>query len=67
MAKSKHREHGEIKKQVSVGLTPSSVEGLDKQAQRLGISRSQLIEMIGRGEISLSHVDKQILGESLIG
>lgn len=67
MPKSKHREHGEIKRQVSVGLTQGSVEGLDKQARKMGVSRSQLIEMIGRGEISLTHVDKQILGESLIG
>ncbi|MGD1912096.1 MAG: ribbon-helix-helix protein, CopG family [Rivularia sp. (in: cyanobacteria)] len=67
MPKSKHRENGEIKKQVSVGLTQTSVEGLDKQARQMGVSRSQFIEMIGRGEISLTHVDKQLLGECLIG
>ncbi|WP_425526032.1 ribbon-helix-helix protein, CopG family [Halotia branconii] len=50
-----------------MGLTQTSVEGLDRLAQKLGVSRSQLIEMIGRGEISLSNVDKQFLGESLIG
>ncbi len=63
MPKSKHREYGEIKKQVSLGLTPTGVEGLDKQAEKMGVSRSQLIEMIGRGEITLHAVDKQRLGE----
>lgn len=65
--KSKHREHGEIKKQIGVALTQTGAEGLDKLAQKLLVSRSQLIEMIGRGEISLNNVDKQLLGECLIG
>ncbi|PAX52863.1 hypothetical protein CK510_17040 [Brunnivagina elsteri CCALA 953] len=65
--KSKHREHGETKKQYSLGLTQTGVQGLDEKASKLGVSRSQLIEMIGRGEISLTSVDKQFLGELLIG
>ncbi|MEA5579544.1 hypothetical protein [Anabaena sp. UHCC 0451] len=64
MPKAKHREHGELKKVISLGLTPTGLQGLDTQAQKMGVSRSQLIEMIGRGEIPINGVDKQLLGES---
>ncbi|AKG21799.1 hypothetical protein IJ00_11500 [Calothrix sp. 336/3] len=67
MPKSKHREYGEIKKPVALGLTQAGLEGLDKLAVKVGVSRSQLVELIGRGEISLNSVDKQFLGESSIG
>lgn len=50
-----------------MGLTQAGVEGLDRQAEKLGISRSHLVDKIGRGEISLTFVDKQMLGESSIG
>lgn len=63
MPKTKHMEHGEIRKPVSLGLTPGAVKGLDSQAKQLGISRSDLVERIGRGEISLTGPEATLLGE----
>jgi tartrate dehydratase beta subunit/fumarate hydratase class I family protein len=41
----------EPKKRVSIVLTPTAIEGLDKMADSLNISRSELIEMVGRGDL----------------
>lgn len=41
----------ELKKRVMLSLTPTSVDGLDALAHGLGISRSELVERIGRGVI----------------
>jgi hypothetical protein len=46
----------ELKKRVMLSLTPTSVDGLDAIAHGLGISRSELVERIGRGVISI-HLD----------
>jgi hypothetical protein len=47
-------EHDEVKKQTNLSLTPTAVEGLDAIAKERGISRSELVEQIGRGIIPLA-------------
>jgi hypothetical protein len=46
--------HNELKGRVNLSLTPQAVEGLDILAAERGLSRSELIERIGRREIPLS-------------
>ena len=43
----------EMKHKYTLALTPSSVANLDAIAQQLEISRSELVEQIGRGIIGL--------------
>jgi len=43
-----------LKKRYSMTLTPTGADGLDAIASSLGISRSELVERIGRGLIPLS-------------
>mgnify|MGYP002795112919 CR=1 FL=1 len=64
MKKSKHRENGEIKKNISIGVTETALSGLDALAENANVSRSHLIEMIGRGEIPVQLLSPQSLGES---
>ncbi|BBD63588.1 CopG domain protein DNA-binding domain protein (plasmid) [Nostoc sp. HK-01] len=45
--------YSEIKKCVSIGITPTALTGLDELSQQLDISRSEMIERIGRGLIKL--------------
>lgn len=42
-----------LKKCVSVGITKNAVDGLDQLSHERGISRSELIERIGRGLIKI--------------
>lgn len=65
MAKAKHLQHGETKNNVMIVLTPTGVKGLDEQAKALGISRSELVERIGRKQIPLASQEGQLLGEPL--
>jgi len=46
----------ELKKRVSVSLTPTGIDGLDNLAASMDMSRSDLLERIGRG-IILIHPD----------
>ncbi|WP_096598992.1 ribbon-helix-helix domain-containing protein [Calothrix sp. NIES-2100] len=63
--KTKTAAHGMKKKDVTVTLTPEGVELLDSKASILGISRSELIERIARGQVtSISEVER--MGELLI-
>jgi len=43
----------EVKKAVKMTLTPTAIEGLDQWAKKYGVSRSELVERIGRGVIPL--------------
>jgi len=45
--------HDELKKRVNFSLTPTAVEGLDLLAADRGLSRSELIEQVGRRIIPL--------------
>ncbi|MBD0263755.1 MAG: ribbon-helix-helix protein, CopG family [Tolypothrix sp. T3-bin4] len=49
--------YSEIKKCVSIGITPTALAGLDELSQERGISRSEMIERIGRGSIKLVDID----------
>jgi len=49
----------EMKHRYNVALTPTSVANLDAIAQQLEISRSELVEQIGRGIIGLK-LDKEV-------
>jgi hypothetical protein len=64
MPKTKHAEHGESKNGVSFALTPTGLKGLAKMAQERKISRSELVERIGRGIIPVAGLEEQQLGES---
>ncbi len=41
--------YDEIKRRVNLAITPTGIEGLDAIASDLGVSRSELVERIGRG------------------
>lgn len=43
----------ELKKRFTIALTPTAVKGLDELAKQRELSRSELIERIGRGIIPL--------------
>ncbi|WP_445630211.1 hypothetical protein [Nostoc sp. DSM 114167] len=45
--------YDEVKKRVNLALTPSGIEGLDAIASNLDLSRSELVERIGRRLICL--------------
>jgi hypothetical protein len=63
MPKAKHSEYGETKKDAHFSLTPTSIEGLDKMARYRKISRSELVEKIGRGLLLIAAPEEQRLGE----
>ena len=56
--------HEEVKKRVNLSLTPSAIAGLDKLSQELNLSRSELVEQIGRGSIPLA--EQRSLSEEFI-
>jgi hypothetical protein len=49
--------YSEIKKCVSIGITKTALAGLDELSQERAISRSEMIERIGRGTIKLVDID----------
>jgi hypothetical protein len=46
--------YDELKKPTTVALTPTALAGLDEISKALGISRSELIERIGRKVLSIT-------------
>lgn len=48
--------YDELKKIVSMSLTPTALAGLDESSARLNISRSELVERIGRGLLTISEL-----------
>jgi hypothetical protein len=40
--------YDEVKSQMNLSLTPTGIRGLDSLAATLGLSRSELVERIGR-------------------
>ncbi|MBD2251999.1 hypothetical protein H6G14_11900 [Nostoc parmelioides FACHB-3921] len=58
--------YDEVKKRVNLALTPSGIEGLDAIADSMDLSRSELVERIGRKLIpvnvsSLTQEDQQAI------
>ncbi|OKH33635.1 hypothetical protein FACHB389_17765 [Nostoc calcicola FACHB-389] len=49
--------YDELKKIVSVSLTPTAIDGLDNLSRTYMISRSEFIERIGRHIIQIIEVD----------
>jgi hypothetical protein len=45
--------YDEMKKRVGLTLTPTALEGLDEYATLWGVSKSELVEQIGRGIIPI--------------
>lgn len=56
--------HDEVKKRVNLSLTPTAIAGLDELAQEFDLSRSELVEQIGRGTIPLA--EQKSLSEEFI-
>lgn len=56
--------HNELKTRVNLSLTPTSVDGLDALAAKRGLSRSELVERIGRGQIRVMDVDYESIPNS---
>ncbi|MHC5816957.1 MAG: ribbon-helix-helix protein, CopG family [Nostoc sp.] len=67
MTKKKHGWYEEGKVRVNISLTQTSIESLDRQATRLGMSRSELIETMARQEQSLLPEEKELLGKLFVG
>ncbi len=57
------KTYDEGKVKVSIALTPTGRERLDRQADLLNLSRSELVEQLARGMVN-SNPDVQLLGES---
>ncbi|MBH8578275.1 hypothetical protein I8752_36100 [Nostocaceae cyanobacterium CENA369] len=58
--------YDEVKKRVNLALTPTGIEGLDAIADSIDLSRSELVERIGRNLIpvnasSLTQEDQQVI------
>lgn len=45
--------YDEHKKRVNISLTPTAVERLDELAELMDVSRSELVEQVARGTMSL--------------
>lgn len=60
--------HDEVKKPVNLTLTPTAAGGLDAIAKSRDLSRSEMVERIGRGLIPLadamSEEEKEALSKS---
>ncbi|MBD2088831.1 ribbon-helix-helix protein, CopG family [Microcoleus sp. FACHB-1515] len=46
--------HDEVKRQISLALTPTAQQRLDEMAEQQGLSRSEFVEQIARGLIPLA-------------
>jgi hypothetical protein len=60
----------QVKKTVSMTLSPEAIQGLDVLAKVLNLSRSALVDSIGRGEIlvqiSARALDHRLLGDQKV-
>lgn len=57
--------YNELKRRLNLTLTPTAIEGLDGRAKEWDLSKSELVEQIGRGIITLpSPQEVERLGES---
>jgi len=51
--KASPRKYEGNRKQMGTWLTEIAIDGLEKLAERYGVSRNELLEMIGRGHFQL--------------
>jgi len=54
----------EIKRRVCVTLTPAGASGLTAIAESMGLSRSELLERLGRGVLAISLGEERNAGEA---
>lgn len=47
-------DYGEMKTRITVSVTPTAVNGIDAIAESMKISRSELLERIGRGLLKVT-------------
>jgi len=52
--------YDELKKIASFCITPTAIEGLKQLSSQLNISRSELIERIGRGVLTIAELKTEI-------
>ncbi|MEP0924827.1 hypothetical protein [Leptolyngbya sp. ST-U4] len=52
--------YDELKKVSSFSITPTAKSGLDQLSQQLNISRSELIERIGRGLLTITEIPTEV-------
>jgi hypothetical protein len=53
----REKRYETYKTRLSASVTPEGIEGLDRLAQQFEISRSELLEQIGRGQFTIFHSD----------
>ena len=47
----------EVKRNLNLSLTPTAIDGLTSLAEAHELSKSELVERIGRGIFAVTHVD----------
>ncbi len=52
--------YDELKKIASFSITPTAQSGLDKLSEQFNISRSELIERIGRGILTITEIPTEV-------
>lgn len=52
--------YDELKEIVSISVTPTARAGLDRLSEQLNISRSELIERVGRGLLTIAELTTQV-------
>ena len=55
--KGRDQLYGELKKPTMIALTPTGVEKLDELAAEFSLSRSEFIERIARGMLSVQGIE----------
>lgn len=53
--RGKPEYYDELKERVSICITKTARHGLDEMSKKMGISRSELIERIGRGDLQVTY------------
>jgi len=57
------REYGEKKVYMNNAITPTAQAGLDALAKYWNVSRSELLERIGRGMLQVSAIQQESAGD----
>ena len=56
-------EYNELKTRITVSITPTAVNGIDAIAKSMNLSRSELLERIGRGMLQVSPAQQEGPGD----
>jgi metal-responsive CopG/Arc/MetJ family transcriptional regulator len=56
-------EYNELKTRITVSITPTAVNGIDAIAKSWNLSRSELLERIGRGILQVSAIQQESAGD----